>query len=389
MSGPPYSYNTTVASGSTNAVNVTFPYIEKADVHVTINAAPVDDATLTWASDSVIHLASNPIAGDVVKVYRDTPKDVLSVDWSSPSVLAEADIEKAFTQLLYIAQEAYDIGILPQQELDAAINYINTAVNNAQAALDATNAAKASAETEMEGYVTAAAASATSAQNSADAAAAIAEFDPDDYFQKANLFSEVTGDTDKATARSNIGAASAADVVSSAVRYDAAQSLDDTQKGTARSNIGAFPSIGGTISGNLAVNGTLSVTGQVSLTAGHLYVYGYSGHNDSGGIRFNSGGTAHLFFGPNGSGGDYFAFNKHVYSLAGRLWGSNDFSASSFGATSMRWISGGLRNISSVTSDSSPYLVSNVSDDGFGSKQCTLRYLQYYVGGTWYTAGFA
>lgn len=384
----PYSYSTTIASGSTDIVNVTFPYIAKADVHVTINTVLVDDATLTWTTDSTIQLASNPTTGDVVKVYRDTPKDVLSVDWSSPSVMAEADIEKAFTQLLYIAQEAYDLGILPQQELDAAINYINTALNNAQAALDATNAAKDSAITTMDGLVSDAQAAATAAQNSADAAALVAEFDPSDYFTVANLFSEVSGDTDKATARTNIGAASADDVVSTAVRYDAAQSLDDTQKGQARSNIGAFPSIGGTVSGTLTATGKITAQAGLDVTNGTFYNYGYSSDNNKAINYFRSDGAAYLRY---GISGDYFEFNKHVYSSAGRLWGTNDFSSVSFGATSMRWVTGGTFDTGSASApEASPYLISSVRGSSYGPGYVTgtKRYLQYYINGTWYTVGF-
>lgn len=384
----PYSYHTTIASGSTGIVNVTFPYIAKADVHVTINTVAVDDATLTWTTDNTIQLESTPVNGDVVKAYRDTPKDVLSVDWSSPSVMAEADIEKAFTQLLYIAQEAYDLGILPQQELDAAINYINTALNNAQAALDATNAAKDSAITTMDGLVSTAQAAATSAQNSADAAALVAEFDPSDYFAVANLLSEVTLDADKATLRTNIGAAAAADVIATAVRYDAAQSLDNTQKGQARSNIGAFPSVGGTVSGVLTATGKITAQAGLDVTNGTIYNYGYSGDNNKAINYFRSDGAAYLQY---GLSGDYFVFNKHVYSSAGRLWGTNDFSSASFGASSMRWVTGGTRAIGvGGPNEGSPYMVSSTYYGSDPSNTAvSLRYLQYYISGTWYTVGFA
>ena len=46
-------------------------------------------------------------------------------------------------------------------------------------------------------------------------------------------------DTEKTRARSNIGAAAAADVPTGTVQYDEAQSLTDTEKAQARSNIGA------------------------------------------------------------------------------------------------------------------------------------------------------
>lgn len=386
----PYSYNTTVASGSTDVVSVPFPYLARADVHILINTQAVGDDTLTWTSDSTIQLASTPTIGDVIKVYRDTPKDILAVDWSSPNVMAEADIERAFTQLLYIAQEAYDLGILPQIELDAAIAYVNQAVNNAQASADAASATKTAAETELEGYVSAAAASAVSAQNSADAAALIAEFEPSDYFQAANLFSEITGDTDKATARSNIGAIAASDVVTTAVRYDAAQALDSTQQATARGNIGAFPSVGGTVSGALTATGKITGT-MIEASNGVLYTLGYSGNAGSGVISFGNSGQRTLSYGAAGSGGDYYVFaNAHVYSLAGRLWGSNDFSLSQLGGgtTSMRWIYGGLRS-GYVTGDASPYVLSGLNDPGTTPASMYLRYLQYYINGTWYTVGFA
>ena len=45
------------------------------------------------------------------------------------------------------------------------------------------------------------------------------------------------------------------------VRYSSSQSLNNTQKSTARSNIGAFSSTGGTITGNVAISGSATVTG--------------------------------------------------------------------------------------------------------------------------------
>lgn len=380
----PYSYSTTVASGSTNVVSVPFPYIAKADVHVTIDTVEVTD--LTWTTDSTIQLASSPALGAVVKAYRDTPKDVLSVNWSSPSVLAESDIEKAFTQLLYIAQEAYDLGILPRVELDAAINYVNTALNSAQAALDATNVAKDSAVTTIDDLVTTAQTAATSAQNSADAAALIAEFTPSDYFQKANLLSEVTGDADKAAARTNIGAIDAAGVDAIAVRYDAAQALNDTQKGTARSNIGAFPSIGGTISGTMTATGKITAQAGLDVTNGVLFLYGYGGSNTTGIQYFTSTGSAYLYYGLGGV--DYFLFNKHVYSPAGRLWGSQDFALSALGSSNFRWVSGGSGGVGTFR-DLSPYLLSGISMSGASITGVYTRYLQYYLNGTWYVVGFA
>lgn len=49
------------------------------------------------------------------------------------------------------------------------------------------------------------------------------------------------------------------------VRYSSAQSLNNTQKSTARSNIGAYSSSGGTISGNVTITGTLSDRNNIKL----------------------------------------------------------------------------------------------------------------------------
>jgi hypothetical protein len=376
-----YSFNTIVASGSSATIPVTFGYIDKTHVHVTINTVEVDDADLTWDNDSLLRLPSNPIAGSVVKAYRDTPKDDLQVLFETTGIFEGDKLNLVNTQLLYIAQEAYDQGFLPQQELDAAIAYVNQTAQASQASADDAQLKL----TACLAAVTAAEAAQAIAEAAAAAAGEISEFDPDAYLRVANALSELSASA--ATARSNIGAAAAADVISTTVRYDAAQSLDSTQKGQARSNIGAFSSGGGSIAGDTDITGTFKVVGLGQL-------WGFSSDNAKAKLELKSDGTRYLTY---GVGGDYYSFNgAHVYSAAGRLLGTSD--ASSI-------VSGVRLAYGFELSPAGPGSSTDGRDYGAGALLSGLyiswasgniaagvvqrfRYLQYNIAGTWYTAAY-
>lgn len=114
------------------------------------------------------------------------------------------------------------------------------------------------------------------------------------------------------------------------VRYSSAQSLNNTQKSTARSNIGAYSTSGGTISGNVTITGTLSDRNNIklintSVTAGTnpsssvnraLTFTDSTGNNIHGMVRntvSNAGVvTTELMAKPNTSDGSYSSISISV-----------------------------------------------------------------------------
>lgn len=194
----------------------------------------------------------------------------------------------------------------------------------------------------------------------------------------------LAGITDAAAARANIGALGEEDLPASTSVLYTAQTLDAGQKAQANANIGSLPAVGGTMTGTLTISaGGANITDNTTIT-GELKVNKYSGDTAKGIIRFNAAGSSYLYW-----DASKFNFSHLAYASNGRLWGSSDFSTASFGATSFRWISGGVG--SQINTETSPYMVSHiVTIDGTNNNiTYARRYLQFYIAGTWYTAGYA
>jgi hypothetical protein len=368
-----YSYVTYTADGSTSNFAVPFPYVVKQDIHVSINEIQVDDATVTWVGDTIVHLATTPGVDAVVKVWRSTNKEGLSTIYSTPNVIDHRDWNRVLTQLLYVSQEAYDLGITPFNEMQEVLGNLQGLVNQAQASSDTALLYQIGAEAAK----TAAEAARDLAQTYADLASEIAGFDPALYLTKAGNFS---GIADPAAARTAIGALGTGDIPANLLSYDV-QVLTGPQKAQALANLGAFSSAGGAVSGNTSVAGSLTVTGSTQ-----LYVYGYGGNNAQARIAFQADASRSLNY---GIGGDYYNFvGAHVYSAAGRLLGTND--ASSIVA-SLRWVyagsdtSGGIGDPVTVAGNAFMYQWGQESGYWYGY----FRYLQMQIAGTWYTVGAA
>ena len=102
-----YSYEVTVASGSSDLVNVPFGYINTLHVHVSLDDVEVTQSTLVWNSASQIQLPETPSVGVEVKVYRVTPITSLSVIFQ-PGPFDSSKLNSALLASLYMVQEARD-----------------------------------------------------------------------------------------------------------------------------------------------------------------------------------------------------------------------------------------------------------------------------------------
>ena len=100
-----YSYVTYTGNGSTTQFAVTFPYIRKEHVYVTVDAV---NTAYTWVNDSLIQLASAPANGKEVIVRRVTPVASRLVDYTDGSTLVAADLDTDSLQHLYTEQELTD-----------------------------------------------------------------------------------------------------------------------------------------------------------------------------------------------------------------------------------------------------------------------------------------
>lgn len=99
---------TYIADGSTDEFDITFPYISRDHVKVTVNnAQPM--MPHRWVSDGRIKLAFTPVKNSVVEIRRHTPLDTRLVDFQNGSVLTEEELDKAINQVFYVQQELKDL----------------------------------------------------------------------------------------------------------------------------------------------------------------------------------------------------------------------------------------------------------------------------------------
>lgn len=103
---PFYSRVPYTADGTTQVFGVTFPFINRSDVSVTVNGSA---ATFTWQNDATITISTPTVVNnDVVRIIRRTQIDAVAVDWVDGSGMSEADLDTNTLQLFYLAQEAID-----------------------------------------------------------------------------------------------------------------------------------------------------------------------------------------------------------------------------------------------------------------------------------------
>lgn len=97
----------TVASGSTSVFSVSFPYLDKSHVQVSLNDVLLSPTEYTWLTAGQINItAGNPAAGTLVTRERVTPTTPI-VNFR-PGNLDVTDLNVASLQPLFIAEEARD-----------------------------------------------------------------------------------------------------------------------------------------------------------------------------------------------------------------------------------------------------------------------------------------
>lgn len=100
-----YSYVTYNGDGNRTDYIVPFPYIDKADVFVTVDGINVPFA---FINASAIRCTTAPTLGASVQVLRHSNKAAAPVNFSDGSVLLEKDLDTLTLWTLYIAQEDSD-----------------------------------------------------------------------------------------------------------------------------------------------------------------------------------------------------------------------------------------------------------------------------------------
>ena len=112
-----------VASGDTQEFAVTFPFISRTHVAVTVDGSA---ATFTWNNDSLITVSdpADITADQVVLIKRTSSQSSRLVDYVDGSNLSESDLDLDSKQAFYMAQEALDELTLLDDAAIATSGYI-------------------------------------------------------------------------------------------------------------------------------------------------------------------------------------------------------------------------------------------------------------------------
>ena len=105
-----YAIDTYTGNGSTTTFSVTFPYIEKAHVVVTVDGTTKTLTTdYTFPTSSTIQFVSAPAASTTIKFTRSSNRTARLTDYQVGSTLTEATLDQDGNQTFYMAQEAIDV----------------------------------------------------------------------------------------------------------------------------------------------------------------------------------------------------------------------------------------------------------------------------------------
>lgn len=129
-----YSLVQYLGDGTTTAFQVTFPYLRREHITVTVGGV---GASFTWVNDANVQVSPAPPSGVPIIVGRNSSRGARLVDFQNGSVLTEADLDLATTQNLYVAQEAFDAslyGVAQNDTSDAAQAAIAAATSAASSA---------------------------------------------------------------------------------------------------------------------------------------------------------------------------------------------------------------------------------------------------------------
>jgi hypothetical protein len=242
-----YAYEAYPGNGATTQFTIPFPYIAQEHVEVYIDAVlQTLGSDYTYLNSSTVLFTVAPDNGTTIGIQRNTPKDSRIVDFQDAAILTEAALDQDSNQLMYIAQEGYDVaeGSL-KVAVDNTFDVGGRRVSNLGAAVDPTDAVtKGYADTIListQGYATNAAASAAAALISENNAAA----------------------SEDAAALSESAAAGYA----ASINPSSFQPVDATLTAIADESIGAFSHRNKIINGNFGIN-QRAVSGTVVLAAG-------------------------------------------------------------------------------------------------------------------------
>jgi hypothetical protein len=225
-------------NGSTVLFSFSFPYLDTADIKVSLNG--VDTTAYTLDNATKIRFNTAPASGVAIKIYRVTNSDQTEAEFYPGSAIRSSDLNRNFLQTLYVSQETQEVvassssaGL--QSQITAANNTANTAISTANTANATANGIAGTANTAL-----ANANDAVTTANSATSSAAA-----------ANSTANAIAGTANTALTNSITAVSAANTAQSTA--NTAVSTANTAVSTANTAVttanAALPLAGGTMTG--------------------------------------------------------------------------------------------------------------------------------------------
>jgi len=210
------SFVTYTGNGSNRIFNLTFTYLQQADVSVKVNNVAV---TFTFLDSARVQTSVAPASGAFVEVRRTSSRTARVVDFQDGAVLTEAALDGDSNQLFQLTQEAFDasetaLPLVFDQTYDATTKRIKNVADPTSAQDAVTKNWAETSQTSSIGIATTkaseASSSATAAANSATASANSASGAASSTTAAANSATASATSATAALASKNTSAAQAA-----------------------------------------------------------------------------------------------------------------------------------------------------------------------------------
>jgi hypothetical protein len=246
--------NKYTGNGSTVLYSFTFPYLEVADIKVSLDGTLTTAYTL--ANATTVQFNTAPANGVAIRLFRQTNDDALNAQFFPGSAIRSTDLNNNFTQNLYVTQESNRDATQGITTADAATATANTALSNSSAAVSTANTASSNASAAVSTANTAssnasaavstantASSNATAAVNTANAATATAN-------SAASDAATAISTANSALSTANTASTTATNAVNTANSASSAASSAVSTANTASSNASAAVSTANTASSN-------------------------------------------------------------------------------------------------------------------------------------------
>jgi hypothetical protein len=246
--------NKYTGNGSTVLYSFTFPYLEVADIKVSLDGTLTTAYTL--ANATTVQFNTAPANGVAIRLFRQTNDDALNAQFFPGSAIRSTDLNNNFTQNLYVTQESNRDATQGITTADAATATANTALSNSSAAVSTANTASSNASAAVSTANTAssnasaavstantASSNATTAVNTANAATATAN-------SAASDAATAISTANSALSTANTASTTATNAVNTANSASSAASSAVSTANTASSNASAAVSTANTASSN-------------------------------------------------------------------------------------------------------------------------------------------